>query len=325
MAKTSEMDRNSRYLRNEYSIGDSVWPIGQAVRLLTEEITDIPTMPNVTQRSILIPSNPRPKLPPAKRCIYCGAESYDPNGTPLAKEHLIPEALGGTIYLENASCQRCEGFTKFEASVISRTFDPVRKAFNIRSKRGKIRKEKFPISFTHGTDDDVRNVHISSHPTILILPILLPPHCLMSDILPSAGAFGVYLYNVNVSPDTLNSEVGTSIASPVVDTFKFSQMLAKIAHSYMCSQFKPDAFEPLLVPLIQRTITKTENDDSRYSFIGGEPSEEPATENLHELGIGLFDFEKTGTTYICVRIRLFAQFGAPAYYVLPGTLVSQHP
>lgn len=102
-----------------------------------------------------------------------------------------------------------------------------------------------------------------------------------------------------------------SFASPVLDTFKFSQFLAKIAHCFAVDQLG-DKFTPLLFDLI-RIPAKSQ----RFDLIGGDTTDFPPSENLHELGI---EWRKIDDIiYVIVRIRFFANLGAPTYIVVAGT------
>jgi hypothetical protein len=81
---------------------------------------------------IIAPNAPIPKYDPVHKCIYCDAEVYstDPGGRlhPLGGEHIIAEALGGTIELLLASCQKCERATGsiVENDVLGRTLKALR-------------------------------------------------------------------------------------------------------------------------------------------------------------------------------------------------------
>ena len=59
---------------------------------------------------------------PVGRCIYCDSVRYKPGANrPLGQEHIISEALGGTLILPEASCHKCEGITSSIEGSINRT------------------------------------------------------------------------------------------------------------------------------------------------------------------------------------------------------------
>jgi HNH endonuclease len=44
------------------------------------------------------------------RCIYCGSPRYrEKDNRKLGEEHVIAESLGGSLIIEEASCEECEG------------------------------------------------------------------------------------------------------------------------------------------------------------------------------------------------------------------------
>jgi len=63
-------------------------------------------------------------------------------------------------------------------------------------------------------------------------------------------------------------------------------------------------------------IVRAEARSARYDLIGGMPSTDPS-DNLHELELNWHRSE--GVDYALVRIRLFANLGAPTYLVVAGS------
>jgi hypothetical protein len=102
-----------------------------------------------------------------------------------------------------------------------------------------------------------------------------------------------------------------AFSSPILDTFKFCQFLAKIAHCFAFDVLG-DGFAPKLLDLIT-----TEARSARYDLVGGMPSDTTPSDNLHELELNWHQFN--GIDYALVKIRLFANLGAPTYVVVAGT------
>lgn len=122
--------------------------------------------------------------------------------------------------------------------------------------------------------------------------------------------------NLNDNAQRLR-EIGVKkFALPAIDTVKFCQMLAKIAHAYAAATIGLHRLEPLLVGFIRSRYEKAEPERDRYIYIGGEPKAEPATEALHELGCCAMKIK--GAVYLLVKIRFFANLGGPSYYVIPA-------
>src|ERR1044071_7473115 len=60
---------------------------------------------------------------PLNKCVYCGAEPP----TPLTKEHVLPQGLGGGIILLKSSCDPCRKITqKFEETTLRKMYLPYR-------------------------------------------------------------------------------------------------------------------------------------------------------------------------------------------------------
>ena len=91
------------------------------------------------------------------KCIYCGAE-----GVQLTDEHIIPEALGGELVIEKASCDLCQGQTHAFEGHACDTYRAIRRQLNFPSKtKGKNavlrnRSEKFILAV------DGRHVKVSA-------------------------------------------------------------------------------------------------------------------------------------------------------------------
>ena len=101
-----------------------------------------------------------------------------------------------------------------------------------------------------------------------------------------------------------------TFASPVLDTYKFAKFLAKIAHGFAIDAFG-NSFDPLLPNFI-----RSEARGARYDLVGGVSDDDAPSDNLHELGADWRHYN--GTLFATVRIRLFANLGAPAYLVVAG-------
>jgi hypothetical protein len=258
---------------------------------------------------------------PAEKCIHCGALKYEPNATrPLGDEHIIARGLGASIILPRASCREHERRTSgIETRLFHKMFDPLRKQLDIRGPdRKPLLKGHFDVSRTVDGQNVTIKLPISDHPTALYLSRLGPPGILTGRPRWLHGISGTWMININADLENLKKHRLKSFASPALDTVLFSQLLCKIAHAFAAAEMLTENFQPLLLEFISYIHGKTENDDRRYYFVGGEPAPEAPTPYLHELGLGLH--EKEGKLYLVARIRLFAFFGAPIYYVVVGTI-----
>jgi hypothetical protein len=117
---------------------------------------------------------------------------------------------------------------------------------------------------------------------------------------------------MNVNPSSFSKYKIRRIMSPVMEAQRFSQMLAKIAHSYAVARFGINGFSPLLLEHILGT------GECPWHFVGGRAHDLPATNSLHEIEHEWCS--ANGNIYLLIRVRLFASFGAPDYWVVTGQL-----
>lgn len=253
--------------------------------------------------------DPSVRRTPRGKCIYCGSVRYrEKDERKLGDEHVVPESLGGTLVLEQAACEACERtVNEFEQPILKSVLYAPRVHLGIRRKKRKRGEEVIKLQGrVNGKDIDVF-LPIKRAPIMLFFVRLGPPGILVgrpSHVADVPGAWVIHLAGQIVPPGF------QSIASPVLDTFKFSQFLAKIAHCFAVDQLG-DNFTPLLPAVIRQPASS-----QQYSLIGGEPNPSPASENLHELHL---EWHRYGETdYATVRIRLFANLGAPTYWVVAG-------
>lgn len=102
-----------------------------------------------------------------------------------------------------------------------------------------------------------------------------------------------------------------------IDLQLFSRFLAKIAHSFACAEIGANNFTPLLREAILGQHTRPS------VFVGSFQHELPAEEDmLHRQQ--MVDIDHNGASYKGVRLRLFANFGAPEYVVIVGATSSTH-
>jgi hypothetical protein len=244
-------------------------------------------------------------------CIYCGAIRYrDKDDRKLGEEHVIAEGLGGTLVLPSAACEDCERrINAYEQSILKTVLYAPRVHLGIRRKRRKRAEEAVKVQGqVNGKDVDII-LPLKNVPVLLFLLKLGPPGILVGRPIDIPDIDGVWISHLSSGSPVPPGF--SSFASPVLDTFKFCQFLAKIAHCYAIEVFGAD-FEPLLKELIREPARA-----ARYDLVGGAPTVEPPSENLHELDL---TSQKSGATnYVIVKIRLFANLGAPSYLVVAGT------
>jgi hypothetical protein len=254
--------------------------------------------------------DPAVRRAPRGRCIYCGTTDYrERKDRKLGDEHVIAESLGGTLILEQAACEKCErSVNEFEQQILKSVLYAPRVHLGVRRKRRKRGEETIKVQGKVGGKDVEVILPIKNIPVLLFFINFGPPGILVgrpSNLADMRGAWYIQLSSGSPIPQGFQS-----FASPVLDTFKFCQFLAKIAHCFAVDQLA-DRFTPLLLDVIKKTPIAMPHD-----LVGGELTTKPPTTNLHELD--LHSVNVGSVEYVVVRIRLFANLGAPTYAVVAG-------
>jgi hypothetical protein len=259
-------------------------------------------------------NEPTTRRPPRRSCIYCGKEKYrERDDRKLGEEHVIPESLGGTLAIEQAACEDCEQrVNEFEQTILKTVLYAPRVHLGVRRKRRKRGEETIKVQ-VGGRDVEIF-LPIKNIPVLLFFLRIGPPGLLVGRPADFADMRGVAFINLtsNHAPMPLGFQ---EFASPVLDTFKFCQFLAKIAHCF-ASDALGDTFTPTLVDFIRSKAS-----GPRFDLIGGLPDDLPASDNLHELSVG-WELCK-GVSYAVVKVRLFANLGMPTYLVVAGKAASE--
>jgi len=263
---------------------------------------------------------PTVRFEPVGRCIYCGSTQYsNAEIRPLSDEHIVALGLSGTLILPRASCRKCARETgKIEGSILRTILWAPRTFLKMKTKRPQERPTKFTSMAKVGDKDVNIDLPIDDHPIMLFFPRLGPPGLLVDRPKDQADMREFWTYHFNLNPATFAKYGIKNISSAVMDTQRFSQMLAKIAHSYAVARLGLNAFTPLLLDHIFRT-----GGFSPFHFVGGRDVNPSVTHALHEIGHEEYDHD--GKRYLIVRVRLFAYLGAPDYYVVTGELRPNAP
>ena len=223
----------------------------------------------------------------------------------------MPEGLSGTLILPRASCRRCAKETgKIEGNVLRTVLWAPRTHLRMKTKRPKQRPTKFAMQARVNGQDVTIDLPAEDYPTMLFMVKAGPPGLLVGRPREVASFEGAWIKPLNLIGKALNNYGIQSAASPVMDTLRYSQMLAKIAHSYAVAELGSDSFNALLPEFILN------GSGWPYHLVGGEQNETPPSNALHELGLEYR--EGSDGRYLVAHIRLFANLGAPNYLVVVG-------
>ena len=269
-------------------------------------------MPELTEKKV---------FPAVHRCIYCGRHGKN---IKLGDEHIVPFGLGGKLVLPKASCDRCGKITgaTIERQCLRNMFGQLRIRSNYPTRRKKERPETLPMSVeTEGRIEFVEApVNRRPHATIMFA---FPRPGILAGLTPEESANvrlpGLWFYGQQDEAARLwtkenypDAKRHGAVASfhPVL----FQKMLAKIAHSFAVAEIGYGKFNPLL----PKAIIGEAPWQPGY-LVGGNPNEPPPSEYINEIGFRN-QVSIKGQPYLVVRIRLFANLGAPTYYVVVSDL-----
>lgn len=266
--------------------------------------------------------------PSVGACIYCYAKYYDASqpGRRLALEHIVPEALGGSLLLPEASCARCEGITSsFEGTVCRRIFGPLRIHFGMPTKRPKDRPHSLPVRAFYAGEEEPRRVEVplSEHPYMCTLveldpPLLLGPPQGGKRVLLTLFPAGKVVVDRQMAElcgklKAERIEIATTIA-----TDEFLLMLAKIAHAGCVARFGIGNFQAFLPDLIRRKDAA-----GLGLYVGAGEDRPPADGTMHHFGVR--HLRRGRQLLAVVEIGLFKAAGLPSYDVVAGRLYEDGP
>ena len=260
---------------------------------------------------------------PIGECIYCGRIDYaDGQERRLAEEHIIPLGLNGDLILKEASCQACERITgRVESVVLSNHLVGPRRVLGLKSRTPeKIKPKTLPLFKSEGGVDTRVDVAVADYPSALLLLTLPDPPILWALANYGSSSFDIprFIRWFNYDENLLREKYGIEKWSTIsLNTRYFCRMLAKIGHSFAVAQLGLNGFNPIL-----RDMIRDPDMTSRavLPFVGGQLPE-PPRKALHFAEV--VNTEIGDTTFVLVKIRLFAQLGAPTYLVVAGTKSGQ--
>ena len=252
---------------------------------------------------------------PIGRCIY--GEGHCRNH--LSSEHVIPLGLGGGVILLDASCSDCRKITGgFESACLKSNFGMVRAHGGMPTRRPKDRPTQGKLFIIENGQERVKNVPLDEHPNVLAMPeFSVPPAHLTGSTRPPLIRMKMHSEQHEVHRlAQLQSDQAVMVGGSFnVDAFV--RLLAKIAHGMMWISFDTERVRPLLLPIILAGET-----GDAWRLIGmGElpmiPFSPAYGRGVHQVICDVASTQEKGN-FIIVKMRLFAEWGAPAYTVIAG-------
>lgn len=250
---------------------------------------------------------------PINRCIYCVAT------TDLTNEHIMPKALGGTQTLLKASCRTCATKTgEVERRVLKESWGGFRWVLGMPTRRPKERPVEVPVEVRHGAEWHEVMLPVSKYTGAAAFPVFREPPAFRgseeADLVWDAIRTVTASAGTTTTDDTPAGRAGADgYRIPVAfDPKAMARLLAKIAHGYAVDFFGLDSFEAYLPP----AILGDSDDVGRWvGSPGASLFADPPNEG-HRIRIGTAG----ETRRIIAGIQLFANAGAPEYFVVVGEL-----
>jgi hypothetical protein len=191
-----------------------------------------------------------------------------------------------------------------------------RTALRIRSRHRSNVPETLPLIEVDGDGNrSIRQVIVAEHPTYIGLPTFEAPASLRGADSPNLQVTGAWTQWVgettlaHASARLDAAEVGVEVS---VDVYAFARLLGKIAHGFAMASDLGDVESSLPAAIF-------EEGESIGWWVGGAPDVTLTGEGLHAVAVSVDD------GVILVRVRLFAQFGAPEYVIVAGRLIQPTP
>lgn len=242
-------------------------------------------------------------FPPVNRCIYCGARDK-----PLAKEHIIPFALGGNLVLPKASCSDCARVTmKFEQTCARTMFGPmrIRMGMQTRNKRERPSTIETIVAKPGGVIEKFR-VPAMKFPAMCIGAQLPSPEILTKS---RSGPGRAVLFSFDGELESFTRNITGNMMVGKLPLQPLYKLIAKIAHAYAVSQVGVDSFSHFMPDLILGRSTRYRH------YIGGDADYKvERVARLHTLACRKIE----GTRLLFVTITLFAFAGLPRYHAVVG-------
>jgi hypothetical protein len=247
------------------------------------------------------------------RCIYCGTDA-----DPLSDEHIIPSALNGEWVLNAASCQRCADVTShIELRLLRGEFLPIRAKLALRTRRPKQRPSSYSFKYERAGQVWVVDLPIEKHPGAIALPVFGIPGHLDKECPDRTSLDTIRIALLRPGKEEFRgvSELlgAEHFTTKWPDEELFARFIGKIAYGFAVGCVGLNAIETAyILPAVMGV-------DAGIGTWVGCPVK---YYNIDAEGFHAITLERVGNE-LRAYVRLFAQFGAPEYVAIIGTLGSR--
>ncbi len=248
--------------------------------------------------------------PSIGQCIFCNIKDV-----PLAREHIIPDHLGGRYIFLEATCKNCETLINklFETKAAQTDFLVPRLLLDLKKKTT---SKMPPVSLnnsdlTNVIDNEEYNVLLDSkdYPPLISL-IMYPEPGLFSGIDQTESVSNIQVQTVNLKIQTNYRGDSTKMREKrSLEAFPLS--IIKMAYSYAIAEKGPNYFNKTII----RDIIFGRRTDYFQYFGRLKEDRIRSGRYLHKLYLE----EKRG--YLVCVVHLFASCGMAPYQVILGKLL----
>jgi hypothetical protein len=300
----------SRYRKFQWASTSVVPPVGTLDHVPKGGLRTVWENGNFISGQGLFFDDSKKKMPfdEANRCIFCNSS----NG-PFTDEHIIPEALGVDAFIQKATCTSCQRITSaVESQIIDNMFFHVRKHLGLKGKKRNDQKSSSKLDLGELTSNR-QSVQLDFYPTMLMMPRFDPASSFSRRSTGSDSRVDWLVYNFNCTANSLSDIHDGSFAVSITDTVGFSQFVSKIALSFATAAGNETLYKSTAAKFISKKFGREELYNHQFDHMGCISPEVSTSEALHELEIGRIQWG--GKELLAVKVRLFAKYGMPSYYV----------
>lgn len=247
-------------------------------------------------------------------CIFCLDQALPPRE--LTEEHIIPNALGGTLRFKEAACRQCaETMNKrFEQPSLNADFYVPRLLLEVRAKGKSTSKHLPPVALTNidisSTGGEGFDTYLSrdQYPKILNFLVFDEPGKINRTIYgDGVESIRTSFSNISYAFKTNNAPQRVGVRTKI-QPYEFGMAIVKTAYAFAVAECGIEAFDGTEI----RDLLAYRREDLRNFF--GCPKEyiKRKMHDLHHLSWSVINGN------LVVKVHLFASYGMAPYIVVVG-------
>lgn len=246
-------------------------------------------------------------------CIFCIDRALPPRE--LTEEHIIANALGGTLRFKEAACRQCaETMNKrFEQPSLNADFYVPRLLLQLRAKGKETTKKLPPVALGKvdiskpGSEGFDTYLTREQYPKVLQFLVFGEPGKIVGKVYGGIESIQLSLSNISNAHETIGAPLEAAYRTPIMP-YEFGMAIIKIAYSYAVAECGIETFDGTEI----RELLAYRREDIRNFFGCPENYIKRKMHFLHHLSWSVIK------GYIVVKVHLFASYGIRPYIVVVG-------